>query len=59
MAKSTRTVRVTSAQKSAAKALVTRSAKTGRSVSSSVTKIANAKTVRASNPSTGRYVAQN
>jgi hypothetical protein len=33
---------VTSAQKRAAKALVDRSAKTGRSVSSSVLKIANA-----------------
>lgn len=37
-----KTVRVTSAQKQAAKALVQRSAKTGRSVSTSVTKIANA-----------------
>ena len=36
-------VRVTSAQKSAAKAVVARSAKTGRQVSKSVTKIANAK----------------
>lgn len=37
-----RTVKVTSAQKRAAKALVDRSAKTGRYVSDSVLKIANA-----------------
>lgn len=43
MANSTRTVRVTSAQKSAAKGLIARSAATGRFVSSSVAKIANAK----------------
>lgn len=39
---STKTVRVTSAKKQAAKTLVSRSAKTGRQVSKSVTKIANA-----------------
>ncbi|MDN5770125.1 MAG: hypothetical protein L0H26_10370 [Microlunatus sp.] len=55
MTKNTRTVRVTSAQKSAAKALVSRSAKTGRYVSPSVTKIANAKTTTRS-AATGRYV---
>ncbi len=38
----TRTVKVTSAQKRAARALVDRSAKTGRLVSASVLKIANA-----------------
>lgn len=41
-----RTVHVSSAQKQAAKALVSRSAKTGRFVSSSVTKIANARNPR-------------
>ncbi len=41
-----RTVNVTSAQKQAAKALVSRSAKTGRYVSSSVSKIANARSPR-------------
>lgn len=40
------TVRVTPAQKSAARALVDRSAKTGRSVSPAVNKIANARTSR-------------
>lgn len=38
----TKTVRVTSAQKQAAKILIARSAKTGRYVSPSVSKIANA-----------------
>lgn len=55
MAKSMKTVRVTSAQKNAAKALVSRSATTGRYVSPSVTKIANAKTTTRS-VTTGRYV---
>lgn len=41
-----RTVHVSSAQKQAAKALVSRSAKTGRFASSSVTKIANARNPR-------------
>ena len=50
----TRTVRVTGAQKSAAKALMARSAKTGRAVSPAVPKIANAKTTRS--VSTSRYV---
>ena len=40
------TVKVTAAQKQAAKTLVSRSAKTGRSVSTAVSKIANAKTPR-------------
>ena len=39
-------VAVTSAQRSAAKAMVSRSALTGRTVSPSVTKIANAKPVK-------------
>lgn len=56
MAKSVRTVRVTTAQKNAAKALVTRSAKTGRYVSSSVAKIANAKSVAPS--ASGRFVSK-
>ncbi|GAA3634643.1 hypothetical protein GCM10022236_41520 [Microlunatus ginsengisoli] len=47
-----RTVRVTPAQKQAAKALVERSAKTGRSVSTSVTKIANAISSASPGPST-------
>lgn len=59
MAKS-RTVRVTSAQKQAAKALVSRSAKTGRYLSPSVTKIANASRAEqgsySRSASTGRYV---
>ncbi|MFT4297522.1 MAG: hypothetical protein QM582_19135 [Micropruina sp.] len=38
------TVRVTPAQKNAARALINRSAKTGRVVSPAVAKIANAKT---------------
>ena len=41
------TVKVTAAQKLAAKTLVRRSDKTGRYVSSAVAKIANAKTPRA------------
>jgi len=41
-----RTVHVSSAQKQAAKALVSRSAKTGRFVASSVSKIANARSPR-------------
>lgn len=68
-----RTVHVTSAQKQAAKGLVSRSAKTGRYVSSSVSKIANARNPRTtivdsasgSGPSgssrsaaTGRYVTK-
>jgi len=57
MAKTTRTIRVTAAQKNAAKALVARSAKTGRHVSSSVSKIANAKTTTRS-AITGRYVTK-
>lgn len=55
MANSTRTVRVTSAQKSAAKGLINRSAKAGRFVSSSVAKIANAKSTSRSATS-GRFV---
>lgn len=45
------TVRVTPAQKQAAKALVQRGAKTGRHVPASVTKIANANSV--SRPNAG------
>lgn len=68
-----RTVHVTSAQKQAAKGLVSRSAKTGRYVSSSVSKIANAQNPRTTvvestsggqssvtsrSATTGRYVAK-
>ncbi len=49
----TKTVYVKSAQKQAAKALVTRSARTGRFVSSAVTKIANAESASAARPRSG------
>lgn len=57
MANSTKTVRVTAAQKRAAKGLISRSAKTGRYVSPSVSKIANAKSATRS-ATTGRYVSK-
>lgn len=57
MANSTKTVRVTSAQKRAAKGLISRSAKTGRYVSPSVSKIANAKSATRST-TTGRDVSK-
>jgi hypothetical protein len=59
-----RTVHVSSAQKQAAKALVSRSAKTGRFVASSVSKIANARSPRTTvvgsmrSAATGKYVTK-